>query len=490
MLNLFKTRWAAAVMVAALAISSCNEDDDKEPPLLIKAKFTVELDDLTPTTAHFTNTSIGAKTYSWDFGDDSQPSSEANPSHNYTAAGTYTVQLTATADDGRTSKYSADVTIADPLIQLKKLTGTTSKTWKLLRELTLGGFPIQVGPQGFASTYWAFGKDTKLSDRPCALNDEYTFNINGTFTYDAKGDVFADAGQFGPWSDDIGSICTDATDENFIGKEGVDISAWNSGAHTFTYNTASSELTVSGLGAFIGIQKVGTTGEVSVPQESVTYKVVSLTDGDVDKLVLDAIHSSGNAWRIVLVHYDDPADEPAIPGEEEPNEDCIADEAESISGAAGILLSLESVDSQMGGFGGVTGGSIANPYVTGINTSCYVNQYDRSTAGCETWGGAAILLSDAIDFGSTTKKKFKLKVYAETKVADVVLRLERLPYPDVDPAEERTATITATGEWQELTFDFSGVTDPNTYKNIVIYFDRGNCAEAVKFFFDDLKQVE
>jgi PKD repeat protein len=45
----------------------------------------------------FTNTSTGtALTYSWNFGDGSPVSSQVHPAHLYTAAGSYTVTLTAT----------------------------------------------------------------------------------------------------------------------------------------------------------------------------------------------------------------------------------------------------------------------------------------------------------------------------------------------------------------------------------------------------------
>lgn len=46
------------------------------------------------TVATFTNTSVGATTYAWDFGDGNS-STSANPVHNYSTSGTYTVTLTA-----------------------------------------------------------------------------------------------------------------------------------------------------------------------------------------------------------------------------------------------------------------------------------------------------------------------------------------------------------------------------------------------------------
>ncbi|MEN9440942.1 MAG: hypothetical protein RLZ33_1019 [Bacteroidota bacterium] len=47
------------------------------------------------TVATFTNTSVGASTYAWDFGD-GNTSTSTSPVHEYSAAGTYTVTLTAT----------------------------------------------------------------------------------------------------------------------------------------------------------------------------------------------------------------------------------------------------------------------------------------------------------------------------------------------------------------------------------------------------------
>lgn len=59
----------------------------------------------------FTNTSTGAASYLWDFGDGTT-STTASLSHNYAAAGTYTVTLTATSTAGCTDVASASVTIS------------------------------------------------------------------------------------------------------------------------------------------------------------------------------------------------------------------------------------------------------------------------------------------------------------------------------------------------------------------------------------------
>jgi hypothetical protein len=174
--------------------------------------------------------------------------------------------------------------------------------------------------------------------------------------------------------------------------------------------------------------------------------------------------------------------------------DDIRQIAPSCDDADNVVLDPTSLNLTMGTttfgqFGNIASDKVENPFKTGINTSCFVNSYQKN-GGCEVWSGAGLLLATPIDFATVTKKKFKLKVYAVNQVTDVTLRLERLPHPDVEPSAERTATITAVGEWQELTFDFSDITDPNTYKNVIIYFEKGAACDNDLYYFDDLIQVQ
>lgn len=60
----------------------------------------------------FTNASTNAATYSWDFGDGSPASTEANPTHSYATGGQYEVTLTATNECGAES-YSIEITVGN-----------------------------------------------------------------------------------------------------------------------------------------------------------------------------------------------------------------------------------------------------------------------------------------------------------------------------------------------------------------------------------------
>jgi len=73
----------------------------------IEAGFTVETSELT---ASFTNTSLNAETYSWDFGDGAT-STEENPTHTYAAEGTYSVTLDVSGP-GQSATITQEVSVS------------------------------------------------------------------------------------------------------------------------------------------------------------------------------------------------------------------------------------------------------------------------------------------------------------------------------------------------------------------------------------------
>lgn len=72
--------------------------------------FTTKADATTPQKITFTNTSLNAVGYSWDFGDGSAAVTDQAPTYTYTKAGKYTVTLTATGITG--SAYAVKKTMS------------------------------------------------------------------------------------------------------------------------------------------------------------------------------------------------------------------------------------------------------------------------------------------------------------------------------------------------------------------------------------------
>lgn len=102
-----------------VVLAACSKNDDiKMPPASTQAGFTVELTNngFYPCEARFTNNSLNAASYLWDFGDGTT-STEANPVITYAGPGIYTVTLSCKGvNDVYYSKLvkSASVNVKDP----------------------------------------------------------------------------------------------------------------------------------------------------------------------------------------------------------------------------------------------------------------------------------------------------------------------------------------------------------------------------------------
>lgn len=300
------------VLLVFSAFSSCKKD--KEDTNNVIASFTFSVDASNFKKVVFTNASSNYSTLAWNFGD-GETSTEASPTHIYAAEGEYTVSLTAKDANGNSDTYTKTVTITDPNVLLTILAGDESKTWKLLRSTATGRYPLECGPEDHSAVWWAVGlNNDELANRPCMLNDEWTFTRTGELNFNTNGDYWAEGGIFSPENQ-----CSNTSDP-MVGPNGEDLSAWGDGNHTFELATGSTPtIKAIGTGAFIGFFKLGNGTEVKVPQDYVQYDIVKLTEGTTDTLIIEGIYrwdpnSAGGYWRFVLVHYDNPNDEPPIPG--------------------------------------------------------------------------------------------------------------------------------------------------------------------------------
>jgi PKD repeat protein len=317
----FTLAGALFFLLVLTQLISCKKEEE-EPDVIASFSFVADTNDFM--TIQFTNLSSNFSTLLWNFGDQSATSTETNPVHTFPDLGEFTVTLTATSTNGKlTDVMTKSVTITDPNAELTKLVGegNDGKVWKLIRSGATGRYPIEVGPVDHASIWWAMGlNNDELAVRSCMLDDQWTFKRDGTMEYEAGETFWAEGGGVFVTQD----VCANYSD-GMTTVSGEDVSAWGSGTHQFEL-AIGTESTISaiGNGAFIGYYKVGNDYEIydltPMVQQRIDYKLVKLTEGTTDTLIVEMDYYDTPAsteylgyWRHVLVHYDNPGDEPPIP---------------------------------------------------------------------------------------------------------------------------------------------------------------------------------
>lgn len=106
------------ILILATGMHSCGDPDYPVPVASTQARFTytVSNSSIAPATVSFTNNSVNATSYQWDFGN-GMSSTEANPTIEYSSPGTYTVRLTVSSSNPdlyyNTLEREAEVIIRD-----------------------------------------------------------------------------------------------------------------------------------------------------------------------------------------------------------------------------------------------------------------------------------------------------------------------------------------------------------------------------------------
>ncbi len=135
-------------------------------------------------------------------------------------------------------------------------------------------------------------------------------------------------------------------------------------------------------------------------------------------------------------------------------------------------------------FAGGATTKIANPQINGINTSANVAKMVKGAG--EVYGGSTITLTNPIDF--TVNKTFKVKVFSPRVGAKLLLKIENATDGAINFEKEVTSTVANT--WEDLTFDYSGISTTNQYSKLVFIFDNGTAGNGSANFtwlFDDVR---
>ena len=141
-----------SLFLALAVITSCGDgDDDPIPvspdPSAVVADFSAQVDAENSLTYNFTNNSVvngitdRSFDSSWDFGGDGT-STDASPSHTFSAEGSYTVTLTVTASDGVMGTATETIEVTAPVNRYAVITDTKDDD---TGELRLAVDSIQTG---------------------------------------------------------------------------------------------------------------------------------------------------------------------------------------------------------------------------------------------------------------------------------------------------------------------------------------------------------
>lgn len=156
-------------------------------------------------------------------------------------------------------------------------------TWRVAPE----NGAIAVGPSPDDLSWWYLGQwGDDVTTRACWLDDEYIFNEDGTFQ-----NVLGSETWLEPWQGVDPEAC------------GTPI-APHDGSNPATWSNTENTVTVSGVGAFLGLAKVHNTGENGAPpSNSITYDYELSPDGNTMELKIVGYNGTGGTetWYIKMV---------------------------------------------------------------------------------------------------------------------------------------------------------------------------------------------
>jgi len=122
---------------------------------------------------------------------------------------------------------------------------------------------------------------------------------------------------------------------------------------------------------------------------------------------------------------------------------------------------------------------VANPDVSGVNTTANVAQFTKQN-GAETWAG---IFFDVATLDLDTYSKISVKTWSPKNGAMVKLKLENADASVTHEVDLNTSTVNA---WEELIYDF-GDAPAGDFVKVVIFFDFGNSGDDSVYYFDEFK---
>lgn len=328
--------------------------------------------------------------------------------------------------------------------------GQIEGTWKMAPQAAALG----VGPELGDISWWS-NSLADVTTRACYFDDLYVFGEDGTFNNVQDGDTWIE-----PWQGMDPENC------------GAPVAPHDgSNAATWAFNAGDSTVTLTGVGAYLGLAKVFNEGELTDPADapaSITYPI-SLSNGG--NLMTINISIGTGYWRFILTK-----------GELPPPPENVLD----------LPLTFELDENyRFADFGGTTTEIVEDP----MDATNHVAKTVRGD-GAETWAGTTVAegegLVNPVPF-TESDTKMALKVMSPAADIPVLLKIE--DFSDNTISVETTTNTTVANEWETIVFDFSVVSDGNpldlnnSYNKPVVFFNFGVAgadAGEMTFYWDNL----
>ena len=226
----------------------------------------------------------------------------------------------------------------------------------------------------------------------------------------------------------------------------------------------------------------------------VKMKLENLADPSKNTEV-DVVNTKANAWEELV--YDFSASNHSISyqrivvffdfGNAGTGAEYYFDDIALTSGTEQLVLPLTfqstTLNYDFTNFDGGNASVVDNPSRSGINTTTKVGKMVKGAG--QPWGGSWIALASPIDFSAG--KTFNVKVFSPRVGAKLLLKVENMTNGGI--SFEKEATCTKAGEWETLSFDYSGINTANSYQKIVLIFDLGTVGDGsanFTYYFDDI----
>lgn len=218
-------------------------------------------------------------------------------------------------------------------------------------------------------------------------------------------------------------------------------------------------------------------------------------EGGATTFEVDAVTKTSGQWEVLVWNFElAPSDETVLVfmfdfgfvGDGTSASTFLFDDIQYTVSTATLNFPLDfeggsTVSSDFVDFDGGKAAVVANPSVSGINTSSAVGRIIRN--GGQVWAGSKLIFN-GVNFDFTTTGYFVLKIYTAAPVGTPIkLKLEGSASPvDID------VNTTVTNEWETLVYNFTG--QPSLYNTLVFMPDIGTLGDGGAssiFYYDDIE---